>query len=318
MLQQTQAATVIPYFARFLAAFPNVHALAHAAEQEVLCLWEGLGYYRRARFLHQAAQIICAKHAGQLPTDPTVLGQLPGLGRYTVNAILSQALDQRLPILEANSQRVLCRLLGMEDDPRRAAVRKHLWRTAEELLPRRRVGAFNQALMELGALLCTPTNPACPQCPVANYCAARRHNRQESIPRRSPKPRIEHVQEVALVLWQGNKVLLVQRPLSGRWPGLWEFPHVSLESGESLRQGASRLASVLGLEADVGPELMTLQHAVTRFRITLTCLEARHRRGTVEPDLYPQVRWIMPAQALAYPLSSPQRRLAKTVSSIRG
>src|SRR5262249_39569619 len=149
MLQQTQVATVIPFFKRFLRAFPTLKRLAAADEQDVLRLWEGLGYYRRARDLHRAARQIVAQHGGEVADDPAVLKTLPGIGRYTLGAILSQAYDRRLPILEANSQRVLCRLLGLDDDPRREPARSRLWRVAEALLPIRQVGDFNQALMEL-------------------------------------------------------------------------------------------------------------------------------------------------------------------------
>ncbi len=174
MLQQTQVATVIPYFERFLNAFPSLSALAAADEQHVLRLWEGLGYYRRARNLHQAAQLLHAEHAERFPDDADVLRRLPGFGRYTANAVLSQAFDRRLPILEANSRRVLCRLFGVRDDPQEAAVQARLWTAAEALLPVKRVGAFNQALMELGALVCTPARPQCSRCPLSRQCQARR------------------------------------------------------------------------------------------------------------------------------------------------
>src|SRR5437764_9937338 len=171
MLQQTTVAAVVPYFQRFLAAFPTVTALAAADEQDVLRLWEGLGYYRRARHLHRAARLLAAR-GGSFPRDPARLRGVPGMGRYTANAVLSQAFDRRLPILEANSQRVLCRLFGRTEDPRRGPLRRWLWRAAEEVLPRKRVGEFNQALMELGALVCTPQAPRCGGCPLRTKCRA--------------------------------------------------------------------------------------------------------------------------------------------------
>src|SRR5947208_16242543 len=212
MLQQTQVATVVPYFERFLQAFPTLGALATADEQEVLRLWEGLGYYRRARDLHRAARHLVAAHGVSFPNDPELLRGVPGMGRYTVNAILSQAFDRRLPILEANSQRVLCRLFGRTEDPQRAPLRGWLWQAAEEILPRKRVGQFNQALMELGALVCTPAAPRCGECPLRTKCHAYRRGLQESIPFRSPPPQAVTVQESAVVLRQGPRVLLVQRP----------------------------------------------------------------------------------------------------------
>src|SRR5262245_53672998 len=238
MLQQTQVATVIPYFERFLQAFPTLSTLAAADEQEVLRLWEGLGYYRRARDLHAAARQLIAADGGAFPNDPEQLRGVPGMGRYTVNAVLSQAFDRRLPILEANSQRVLCRLFGRTEDPQRAPLRGWLWRAAEEVLPRQRVGAFNQALMELGALVCTPTAPRCDECPLRTKCHARRMGLQESIPYRPAAPQTVDVQEAAIVLRQGPRVLLVQRPERGRWARMWEFPHGELSEGETHEQAA--------------------------------------------------------------------------------
>src|SRR5262249_26591429 len=161
MLQQTQVATVIPFFERFCRSFPTLAALAAADEQDVLRHWEGLGYYRRARALHRAAQVLAAHHDGTFPNDPDIVRRLPGIGRYTLGAVLSQAFDRRLPILEANSLRVLCRLFGVRADPRSGPTRRLLWRLAEELLPPRRVGDFNQALMELAALVSSPSSPRC-------------------------------------------------------------------------------------------------------------------------------------------------------------
>src|SRR5262245_46291060 len=172
MLQQTQVATVVPYFERFLASFPTIAALARADEQDVLRHWEGLGYYRRARDLHRAARTVCADHDGQLPRDPAVLRTLPGFGRYTAAAVLSQAFDLALPILEANSLRVLSRLTAFRGDPRRGAGQRFLWSAAQALLPRRGAGEFNQAFMELGALVCTASAPRCADCPLAQGCQA--------------------------------------------------------------------------------------------------------------------------------------------------
>lgn len=313
MLQQTQVATVINYFPRFLEAFPDVAALARADEQAVLRLWEGLGYYRRARALHQAAGKIQRDFAGLFPEDPASLATLPGLGRYTVNAVLSQAFDQRLPIVEANSQRVLCRLLAISDDPRTPTIQRRLWETAEELLPHEQVGQFNQALMELGALICTAAKPDCPGCPVAKYCLARQTGQQEALPHKSPPPRIETVQEVAVVVRRADTVLLAQRPAQGRWANLWEFPHTPFEPQEPSSVAAERLLASLAIDATVGAEIMTIQHAVTRFRITLMCFDADFIKGTFRSDFYQQGIWVAPPDLHAYPVSSPQRRLARQI-----
>jgi A/G-specific adenine glycosylase len=311
MLQQTQVASVIPYFERFLQRFPDVATLAGADEQETLRLWEGLGYYRRARDLHRAARLLVLEHAGAIPCDAGALRRLPGFGRYTVNAVLSQAFDQRLPILEANSRRVLCRLLGVRGDPRRADVDRALWQAAELLLPRCNVGKFNQALMELGALVCKPDAPGCSRCPVRRDCFAQRHQLQQQIPASTPRPEVVQVAEVAVVLARRGRLLLVQRPPQGRWGSLWEFPRSTVPSEGTAEVAAARLLAALGFEATVGRQLLAIRHSVTRFRISLTCVAAHHRRGSFIRGLYPRGEWLRPAQLRDYPLSTPQRRLAQ-------
>jgi A/G-specific adenine glycosylase len=323
MLQQTQVATVIPFFERFVSAFPTLGTLAAADEQDVLRLWEGLGYYRRARDLHRAARALAAEHAERFPDDPAVVRTLPGFGRYTANAVLSQAFDARLPILEANSQRVLSRLFGRADDPRRGPARAWLWQAAEELLPGRPgartapgTGEFNQALMELGALVCTPGTPRCGECPLAARCVARRKGLQESIPARTPPPAVTCVQEAAVVVRRGRRVLLVQRPAGGRWAGLWEFPHDALRAGETHEDAARRLvADLTGLGVELGPELTTLRHGITRYSITIVCFEADYRAGTFRSPFYAQGAWLDPADLAAYPVSAPQRRLAGVLTT---
>jgi A/G-specific adenine glycosylase len=314
MLQQTQVATVIPYFERFISTFPTLSDLAAAEEQEVLRLWEGLGYYRRARDLHAAARVLAAEQAGQVPDDPELLGRLPGVGRYTCNAVLSQAFDRRLPILEANSQRVLSRLFARTEDPRNGPARRWLWQAAEALLPARQVGAFNQALMELGSLICTPTAPRCPECPLAARCLARRLGQQEDIPPRTPAPVPIRVREVAIVIRQGERVLLVQRPATGRWAGLWEFPHTPVRDGEADDSAALRSAADLaGLQVQLGPELLTIRHTITRYQITLRCFEATWQAGSFASAFYAQGIWATPEELGGYPVSAPQRRLARAL-----
>jgi A/G-specific adenine glycosylase len=315
MLQQTQVSTVVGYFERFLARFPTLAELARAEEQEVLRLWEGLGYYRRARDLHRAAGLMVARHQGQFPADPEALVGLPGLGEYTRNAVLSQAFDLRLPILEANSQRVLSRVLGYEEDPRQGPARRRLWQAAAALLPRLNVGEFNQALMELGALVCSATSPTCASCPLAPRCVAREQGRAEQIPVRKPPPATTAVRETAVVVRREGRVLLVQRPDSGRWASLWEFPHGPVAEGESPDQAASRLVGELtGMQVELGAELRTIRHGVTRYQITLVCFEAEHRAGEFRPGFYVRAAWLEPEELASYPVSSPQRRLARTLA----
>lgn len=316
MLQQTQVTTVIPYFARFLARFPTLADLAAASEQDVLRLWEGLGYYRRARDLLRAAQLLNKTFQGQFPDSVEALRDVPGFGEYTRNAVLSQAFDLPLPILEANSQRVLSRLFARSDDPRQGPARKWLWRAAETLLPAKGVGDFNQALMELGALVCTPTAPACGECPLAQECAARRLGNPEAFPARTPRPAVTQVREAAVAIRRAcGLVLLVQRPASAtRWANLWELPHDELAEGESAQTAAQRIIRSTGLQAELGPELTTIKHSVTRYCITLSCYSARHDAGEFASQFYAAAEWVEPVRLAEYPVSSPQRRLAKLLA----
>jgi A/G-specific adenine glycosylase len=316
MLQQTTVAAVAPRFERFLKSFPTLAHLAAASEQEVLREWEGLGYYRRARNLHAAARILAAQHSGEFPRDPEAWAELPGVGRYILGAVLSQAFDQRLPIIEANSQRVLCRLFAKSGDPANGPVKKWLWATAENLLPRKRAGDFNQALMELGALICTPSTPKCRQCPLSLQCRAFQSGRQESIPTRPAAEETVQVREVAVVIRKSDRVLLVQRPENGRWSKMWEFPRAEVNGGESSESAASRVAAeLIGVRARIGSELMTIRHGVTRFRISLTCFDAQWLGGKFQSSYYPAGRWLRPAELNRYPVSSPQRKLATMIAS---
>jgi A/G-specific adenine glycosylase len=314
MLQQTQVVTVIPYFERFLNTFPTLADLAAADLHDVLRLWEGLGYYRRARDLHRAAQLIVELHGGTFPDEAEAARDLPGIGPYMVGAILSQAFDRRLPIVEANTKRVLCRLFGQEGDPRSAATQQWLWETAEAILPKRNVGEFNQALMELGQTICTVKSPRCDQCPLAADCVARRLGRQEAIPPPAAPPQIVEVREAAVVIRRRDQVLLVQRPTTGRWAGMWEFPHGPLEPGETYESAASRIGSSLtGMNTGPLTELLTLKHGVTRFRITMICFEAAHQGGRFASSFYTANRWLRPGELASYPVSAPQRKLANRV-----
>lgn len=318
MLQQTTVAAVIPYFHRFLERFPTVGDLAAAPRDDVLRLWEGLGYYSRARNLHAAAQAIVESHGGELPTAPHDVGDLPGFGRYTTNAVLSQAFDQKLPILEANSVRLLCRLFAVDDDPRESKTRERLWELAESLLPGRRVGDFNQALMELGSLVCAPSGPKCETCPLDVDCQARLTNRQGEIPRRTPRPTPTLVREAAVVMRRGDKVFIVQRPATGRWAHLWEFPRCVVNDGQTPPDALDALLRSLGFRADVGAELTTIRHGVTRFRITLVCHEATRKSGEFQEGVYPAGVWVPPCRLGEFPVSRPQRMLADLVQAGMG
>jgi len=315
MLQQTQVETVKPYFQRFLKAFPTVGKLAAAEEQQVLRLWEGLGYYRRARQLHAAAQQIVADHRGRFPRDVATLQTLPGVGRYTAGAIASIAYGLRTPILEANTIRLFARLIGYRDDPTRSAGQRLLWQVAEEVLPRADISRFNQALMELGSLVCQPAHPKCDQCPVANLCTTFEEGLQNEIPRSDRKTNFVDVAEAAVVVRKRGQVLLRQCPEGQRWAGLWDFPRFEIDGEGPLYvrdELVAKLREQTGVVAKPGSLLKTIKHGVTRYRITLDCYEASFVSGRISSPAS-QLRWIRPAELGAYPLSTTGRQLAKIV-----
>jgi len=322
MLQQTQVATVVPYFERFLRRFPTLRALAEADEQDVLRLWEGLGYYRRARQLHRAARQVVAEHGGEFPRDPAEARRLPGIGRYTAGAILSLAFDAREPILEANTLRLWSRLLAYRGDPRGAKGQRVLWAAAEQSLPRRGAGAFNQALMELGAEVCRARQPACDSCPVAEFCEARRRGLQHTVPSSAAKPRIQSVREAVVVVARGNRVLIVKRGDKARWAGMWDFPRfevppeVADNRADYDRHLRQQLLAKTGVRAVRPRPLVTLRHAVTRFRITLDCYEAQFVAASPTHDvegICVERKWVEPKTLDDYPLSTTGRKLARLV-----
>lgn len=245
MLQQTQVATVIGYYERFMTRFPTAADLARADINDVLALWSGLGYYRRARHLHAAARKIVDEYGGEFPRDVATLMRLPGIGRYTAGAIASIAYDARAPLLDGNVMRVLMRLLAMDEDPRLPMVRAKLWEVAESLLPKTRCGDFNQGLMELGATLCRPVAPACVACPLRGDCAACRDGLTERIPRAVKRAAVRKAGFAVAALAHEDALLFVQRPMQGLWAGLWELPSEAVESGESPLDARKRLRSRL-------------------------------------------------------------------------
>jgi len=311
MLQQTQVATVIPYFERFLRAFPDVAALAAAEEEQVLMHWEGLGYYRRARQLHAAARQVVALHGGRFPAEYDQVRSLPGIGRYTAGAILSIGLDARLPILEANTIRVLSRLSAYRGNPLSPAGQKHLWSLAEAILPARNVGVFNQALMELGSETCTVKAPACDRCPVREHCRAFAEEAQHQIPLAPRKTKYEDVAEIALIVRRGRRVLVCKCQPGERWAGLWDFPRVRRTDFQSVREKVLKLTD---LTISLGKRLATLKHGVTRFRITLDVYEAAlapFPRQRPRPLAKAEVRWATPVELAGLPLSTTGRKIAR-------
>jgi A/G-specific adenine glycosylase len=315
MLQQTQVATVIPYYLRFIGAMPDVASLAAAPEQDVLRLWEGLGYYRRARQLHRAAQVIATDHAGEFPRDFDAILDLPGIGRYTAGAIASIAFDQSAPILEANTVRLYSRLIGLRGDTSQPASHALLWKFAEEIVPRRGARLVNQALMELGSLVCTPVKPRCDECPLRDQCAAARHNLQQEIPAPKKRPVIEDVREATVVVWRGGKVLIRQRSAGERWAGMWDFPRFRIDqiNSELYQALADHVIKQTEVVVKVDRQLTTIKHGITRFRITLECYEARCDPA-VRLKSNPALQWLTPTDLHTVALSVPARKLARLIA----
>jgi A/G-specific adenine glycosylase len=317
MLQQTQVATVRGYFARFIRAFPDVKYLAAANETDVLRLWEGLGYYRRARQLHAAAKQIVAEHDGKFPTEPIELQQLPGIGRYTAGAIASIAFDKRAPILEANTIRLLSRLIAYRGNPHSQTGQRPLWHVAEQILPQKRVAEFNQALMELGSLVCTPSEPHCPACPLSTLCAANAGGVQHEIPPDKPRQTYTKLREAAVIVRKNGSVLVRQCAVNERWAGLWDFPRFTVEShGQPFARDelATKVLSQTGITCLPGALLKTMKHGVTRYRITLDCYRAEFVHGRVRSTNGSPIRWLQLAELAKLPLSTTGRRIASLVS----
>jgi len=321
MLQQTQVATVRDYFTRFVRQFPNVQKLATADEQDVLRLWEGLGYYRRARQLHAAARKIVDEHNGRFPDTVESLRELPGIGRYTAGAIASIAFDRRAPILEANTIRLLSRLIAYGDDPLATAGQRLLWQVAEEILPQKNVAQFNQALMELGSLVCTPSEPNCVECPLSSVCAARAAGLQREIPKPKAKQQYTDVREAAIVVRKNGRVLMRQCAAHERWAGLWDFPRFELEN-EGPLFAAEEIVNKVRVQTGVTcgpPTLFTLiRHGVTRYRITLECYLASHVEGKPNMGNGGLARWVAISGLTALPLNTTGRRIARLILADQG
>ncbi len=293
MLQQTQVATVLGYFDRFMAALPSVQALAEAAEDEVLHLWTGLGYYSRARNLHKCARILMAEHGGEFPRDLETLTALPGIGRSTAGAIASLSMGLRAPILDGNVKRVLARYQAQQGYPGEARVAKQLWLLAEQLTPQARVNHYTQAMMDLGATLCTRSKPNCPDCPLQDGCQARLLGLQSQYP--MPKPRRALPQRrtlMPLLANEAGEVLLYRRPASGLWGGLWSLPE--LDAAEAL----DSLAGRHGLQLGERRELTGLTHTFSHFQLRIEPWLIRAERSA---DAVAEADWLW------YNLATPPR-----------
>jgi A/G-specific adenine glycosylase len=318
MLQQTQVATAIGYWERWLVAFPTITDLANAPLESVLKQWQGLGYYARARNLHKAAIVIRDTHGGEFPINFEDVLALPGVGRYTAGAVCSIALGQDTPIVDANVIRVLCRLYAIDGDPKSPSVQKILWEKAEALLPLGRSREFNQAMMELGALVCGKS-PVCKSCPISSVCLAFEQNSVALYPAFAPKKAFtEHVDVSAVVSNANGEFLLIQRPTDGLWGGLWEFPRVTMREGEEASQAAERavLETVSGVIVTEGEIIGKVKHGVTTHKITLLGIDAQILPGNLQALGCQTFVWASLEQISGYALSSPQTKLLEQVRNI--
>ncbi|MEJ5203560.1 MAG: A/G-specific adenine glycosylase [Anaerolineales bacterium] len=315
MLQQTRVETVIPYFQRWMERFPTLIALAGAPEQEVLQLWEGLGYYTRARNLHKAAQIVVHEYGGELPSDRAALEHLPGIGRYTAAAIASIAFGLDEATLDGNIRRVLARVFHMDLPARSPDGERRLWQLARQHLPAGRAGDYNQALMDLGATICTPRAPACFICPLETLCLARRLGVQEQLPRLERRAPVPHYLVAAAVIQKDEQVLITQRPAQGLLGGMWEFPGGKVEAGESLQDGLRReICEELGIRIEVGELLGVFKHAYTHFRVTLHAFYCKVLEGEPTALQAADWRWASLQQLEDFPMGKIDRQISRKLA----
>ena len=312
MLQQTRVEAVIPYYQRWMQRFPDVTALADASQQEVLRTWEGLGYYGRARNLHRAAQHLVVANRGNLPSSIAELQRLPGVGRYTAAAIAAIAFEIDAVALDGNLRRVLARYTDLELDPRSPDGEQRLLAAADRLLPRGQASAFNQALMDLGASLCSPRAPACAACPLATGCLAYSQGTQEQRPVRGQRRVGPHHQVTAGVVHRDGKVLICRRPEDKLYGGLWEFPGGKQEPGETLAACLRReLREELGIEVHPGVSLGSFNHAFTHFSVTVHAFDCPAIGAQPQPLEHSEIRWVYPEELQQYPMGKVDREMAR-------
>ncbi len=305
MLQQTQVATVVPYYLRFLAAFPHVRALAAAPLDRVLEHWSGLGYYRRAHHLYASARALVDRHGGDFPRDPASIATLPGIGRSTAAAIAAFAFGARTAILDGNVKRVLARHRGIEGFPGTAKVAATMWAVAESLLPKRGIEAYTQALMDLGATVCTRAAPRCGECPVARDCVALRDGRVAELPSPRPKRALPQRAVRVLLVERAGAILLEKRPAAGIWGGLWSLPEIEPDADVARHCKARYAANVTA-----GENLRPIEHSFTHYRLTILPQRVTVRAWPSRAES-PGLVWLTRDDALAAALPAPIRTLLK-------
>jgi A/G-specific adenine glycosylase len=315
MLQQTQVDTAIPYYHRFLKAFPTVSSLAYAPLQDVLKAWENLGYYSRARNIHVAARIIVDKFGGQIPDNLEVIKTLPGIGQYTAGAILSIAYGQAHPAVDGNVRRILCRLFAIAKPMNNTREQKQLHKLAASLIPVKHPGDFNQAMMDLGAMICRAKNPDCSRCPVACSCQARLRDLQNVLPITGKTPEIPHrLAAAAFIHNSEGKLLVVQRPTSGLLASLWKLPGDFIKDIESMENSLKHsVKEELGISIRPGRHLASVNHTYTHFRITLQAYKCDLLKGTPKPVGCQDWRWLSLTDLKKLPLSKIDRMILAAI-----
>ncbi len=301
MLQQTQVKTVIPYYQRFLNTFPTLDALAQAPLDDVLNLWSGLGYYARARNLHRSAQIIATEYAGDFPLNAETLQNLPGIGQSTAHAILAQSDNQALAILDGNVKRVLCRFHGIAEWPEQSHIKKQLWTLAEHYMPTQQASEYTQAMMDLGATLCTRSKPDCTACPLHKKCLAFQRNAPEQYPGKKPSKKKPTRQRHFAILMHAKQLLMYQRPMQGIWGGLWSVPE--FESQADLEHW---LSTHCGTQYQVTQRVKALKHEFTHFTLKYTGTYCTLAKKRSLPDEY---QWLSHAQVFKKGLAKPIQHL---------
>ncbi len=308
---------MLPYYRRFVEAFPTVHYLARADQQEVLRLWEGLGYYSRARNLHSAAKVVVSDYGGKLPETADELQKLKGIGPYTSAAIASIAFNQPCPVVDGNVQRVLARYHGLDGDLRKRDTQKHIESAAAEMISRRHPGDFNQAIMELGATICTPKNPSCTLCPLAGECVAFKTARTDEVPYKSPaKKRPHHEIGIGIIRDDYHRLLIAKRPEDAMLGGLWEFPGGKQKVGESIEETVAReLREELGVDVLVEQPFMQLKHAYSHFSIRMRAYFCRITSGTPRPVSSTEIKWVRADELGDYPFPKANRKLTEALQN---